>query len=177
MIPSIFFNDPITNWYRIFTYTFLHGGWFHIIGNMLFLYIFGDNVEDLLGHFRYLIFYFLAGVFGVLLQSFFSTHSHIPIIGASGAISGIITAYMLLFPLKNIVTLMFLGFFIMPVRIPAIFYIALWIMGQIFNSLISLPYVGEMGGVAYLVHVGGIAFGFVYIISKKRKLQRDYITR
>ncbi len=174
LIPSLFFSDPLTNWYRPITYVFLHGGFMHIIGNMLFLYIFGDNIEDILGHVRYIFFFFLSGICGGLLQAAFSAHSSIPIIGASGAISGVITAYMILFPLKKILTLIFLGFFILPVKIPAFFYIAVWIIIQFYNGLFSITNIGDKGGVAYLVHVGGILFGFFYILLRKRKLQQRY---
>ncbi len=164
MIPSVFFSNPLKESYRLVTYAFLHGGWFHLIGNMLFLYIFGDNVEDVFGHFRYLIFYFLAAICGVLVQSLFSVNSSIPIVGASGAISGVILSYMLMFPLKRIVTLFFLGFFIVPVRIPAIFYIGIWVISQIINSLFSIV-VPFQGGIAYLVHVGGIVTGYIFTTS------------
>lgn len=171
MIPSVFFSDPLNESYRLITYSFLHGGFYHIIGNMLFLYIFGDNVEDVLGHFRYLLFYLLAAVVGVLTQSIFSMSSEVPIIGASGAISGVIVAYMLLFPLRKIVTLLFLGFFVVPVRIPAFFYIFFWVIHQFLGSFFSLM-VPFPGGIAYLVHLGGIFTGFFFIKFFFRRKRR-----
>ncbi len=171
MIPNVFIINPINEGYRLITYSFIHGGWFHIIGNMLFLYIFGDNVEDVLGHIRYLIFYLLSASLGVLLHVLFFNDSFIPTVGASGAISGVILSYMLMFPLKNIVTLVFLGFFILPVRIPAFFYIGIWVLTQVMESFfnILLP---VQGGVAYLVHLGGIIVGFIFTRSFLRKKRR-----
>lgn len=175
MIPVIFFSDPINESYRLISYSFLHGGLFHIIGNMLFLYIFGDNVEDIFGHFWYLIFYLLTASLGVLPQLLFSSFSDIPIVGASGAISGVILSYMLMFPLRNIVTLVFFGFFIVPVKIPAIFYIGIWIITQISGSFVSILSPIQ-GGVAYLVHLGGIITGFiftkVFLSSKRMRYKR-----
>ncbi|MGC8765152.1 MAG: rhomboid family intramembrane serine protease [Brevinematia bacterium] len=174
MIPAFFFANPVKESYRLITYAFLHGGWFHLISNMLFLYIFGDNVEDVFGHFGYLIFYFLAAAIGVLVQSLFSHNSVIPIIGASGAVSGVILSYMLMFPLKKVVTLFFLGFFIVPVRIPAIFYIGVWVISQVLNSFFSIL-LPVQGGIAYLVHLGGIITGYVFtpfFIKSRRRVRR-----
>ncbi|MCX7821311.1 MAG: rhomboid family intramembrane serine protease [Brevinematales bacterium] len=175
MIPMVFLSDPINEGYRLISYSFLHGGWLHLIGNMLFLYIFGDNVEDVFGHFWYLIFYLLTASLGLVPQLIFSVFSDIPIVGASGAISGVILSYMLMFPLRNIVTLMFFGFFIVPVKIPAIFYIAIWIISQISGSFMSI--IAPMqGGVAYLVHLGGLIIGFiftkVFLYSKSQGYKR-----
>jgi membrane associated rhomboid family serine protease len=175
MIPSIFFNDPSANWYRPVTYLFLHGGYLHIIGNMLFLYIFGNNIEDILGHARYLLFYLAVGICGGLFQAALTMHSIYPIIGASGAISGVLTAYILLFPYNRILTLVFLGFFIMPVRIPAFIYIIIWIGSQFLGLVSSV--VGDNGSnVAYFVHFGGIIAGYLYISMQRRRLLRRYYT-
>jgi membrane associated rhomboid family serine protease len=172
MIPAVFISNPVSEAYRLVTYSFLHGGFYHIIGNMLFLYIFGDNIEDVFGHLKYILFYLVSAVIGVLTQTIFSISSNIPIIGASGAISAVITAYMLIFPMRRVVTLVFLGFFIIPVRIPALFYIALWIVHQISGSFFSLL-LPVMGGIAYLVHLGGIISGYfgtkILIKRKKRR--------
>jgi membrane associated rhomboid family serine protease len=173
LIPRIFFNDPSSNWYRPLTYLFLHGGYFHIIGNMLFLFIFGGNIEDILGHGRYLLFYLMVGVCGGLFQAALTSHSPAPIIGASGAISGVLTAYILLFPYRRILTLVFLGFFIMPVRIPVFIYITIWIAGQFLGLFSSV--LNESGSnVAYFVHFGGIIAGFLYIYVQRRRLLRRY---
>jgi membrane associated rhomboid family serine protease len=170
MVPSLFFTDPITNWYRPFTYMFLHGGWLHLIGNMLFLYIFGDNVEDAVGHLRYILFYLLSGFFGAMLQSFAGMDSSVPLIGASAAISGVITAYMLFFPMRKVLTIFLLGFIPIPVRIPAFLYILVWIGTQVLMIFTGQAGIGR-GGVAYLAHLGGILFGFVFTARVKRTMR------
>ncbi len=175
LIPSLFFNDPAANWFRPVTYLFLHGGFVHIIGNMLFLYIFGGNIEDILGHTRYLFYYLAVGICGGLFQAALTMHTSGPIIGASGAISGVLTAYILLFPYRRILTLVFLGFFIMPVRIPAFVYITIWIGGQ-FLGLVSSVFGDNGNNVAYFVHFGGIISGFLYIYVQRRQLLRKYYT-
>ncbi|MGA2141328.1 MAG: rhomboid family intramembrane serine protease [Brevinematales bacterium] len=175
MIPSIFFHDPSANWFRPITYLFLHGGYLHIIGNMLFLFIFGGNIEDILGHIRFIFFYLAVGACGGLFQAALTMGTSDPIIGASGAISGVLTAYILLFPNRRILTIIFLGFFIMPVRIPAFIYITIWIGGQLLGLASSV--LGRSGSnVAYFVHFGGIIAGFLYISVQRRSLLRKYYT-
>ncbi|URA10773.1 rhomboid family intramembrane serine protease [Thermospira aquatica] len=171
-VASEFWHSPFEHAFTLITYTFLHGGWGHIVGNMLFLYIFGDNVEDRLGHLSYLFFYFLAAIGGALLQGWFLRDSYIPMIGASAAISAIVIAYMFFFPTKNVVTLMFLGFFLVPVRIPAFFYILGWASLQVVYSLLMVGNMSLSGGVAYLAHLGGIVIGILWVIFGPKKTLR-----
>ncbi len=149
----------------LITSQFLHGGFLHIAGNMLFLWIFGNNVEDKLGHFKYLFFYLTCGVLAGLSQGYVSPYSEIPSLGASGAIAGVMGAYILRFPQAQILTLIPLGIFITTVRIPAVFFLGFWFVQQALYSFASLNVqtnVGmESGGVAYWAHAGGFVFGFI----------------
>ncbi len=172
MIPKIFWSNPVANAYRILTSMFMHGGWLHIGGNMLFLWIFGDNVEDAFGHFGYFFFYLLSGVCGALLQSAISPFSPIPMVGASGAISGVIAAYVLFYPTAKVHTLIFLFIFVTTIRIPAFVFIFIWIAEQVLNGVLSLPGMGSHGGTAYFAHIGGIAFGFFAALKQKKKVTR-----
>ena len=140
---------------------FLHGGWAHFLGNMLFLWIFGDNVEDRLGHFRYLVFYLLAGYAATLAHLWASPSSAVPAIGASGAISGVLGAYLFLHPRARIVTLVWFLFFIRLVEIPALVYLPLWFLMQAFSGLASLgaQTADAAGGVAWFAHIGGFVAG------------------
>ncbi|MCX7883307.1 MAG: rhomboid family intramembrane serine protease [Brevinematales bacterium] len=167
-----FWQDPLGHAYRLVTYAFLHGGWLHLLGNMLFLYIFGDNVEDRLGHVSYLVFYLFSAVVGALVQGVFLGNSLLPMVGASAAISGIVIAYMFFFPTKQVVTLLFLGFFLVPVKIPAFFYIFVWAVMQVLNSLLMIGNISFSGGVAYLAHVGGMIVGVLWVlVGPKRSLR------
>ncbi len=154
-------------WLTIFTSMFLHGGWMHIFGNMLYLWIFGDNVEDSIGHFKYLIFYLISGVAAALTQVLVNPTSHIPLIGASGAISGVLGAYFVLYPRARVLTLIpdpfTLGLFLRIVRIPAFFVLGFWFIIQFMYGLASLPYMGRTGGVAFFAHIGGFVFGMIAI--------------
>jgi membrane associated rhomboid family serine protease len=176
MIPSVFWRDPVSNWYRPFSSMFMHGGWGHIIGNMLFLWIMGDNVEDVLGHFRYFLFYMVAGLIGTFVQASISFASPVPMVGASAAISGVIVLFFIFFPKVKVY---FLLFFILPVGIPAFLFIFFWILTQFLNGLGSLPYAvrGDGGGVAYLAHIGGIIYGFFYGLNRGRILKLKWMER
>jgi rhomboid family protein len=143
---------------------FLHGGWAHFLGNMLFLWIFGDNIEDRLGHVRYAIFYLLSGYAATFAHAFASPHSAVPAIGASGAISGVLGAYVFLFPGARIVTLIFLGFFARMVEIPAWVYLPVWFLMQLFSGLASLDTPAEQGGVAWFAHIGGFVAGPILLL-------------
>lgn len=148
----------------LFTSQFLHGGFLHIAGNMLFLWVFGNNIEDQLGHIRYIIFYLICGALAGLTQWFFAMDSDLPSIGASGAIAGVLGAYILRFPRAKILTLLPLGFFFFAVRIPAIFFLGFWFLQQALYGIASLnapANVGMMGGVAYWAHAGGFVFGII----------------
>ncbi len=137
----------------------------HVLGNMWFLWIFGDNVEDRLGHFKYLFFYLACGVLAALTQWYFSESSAIPSLGASGAIAGVMGAYILRFPRTEIATLIPLGFFFPVVRIPAYYFLGFWFIQQAFYGLASLEAptnIGmESGGIAYWAHAGGFVFGAI----------------
>ena len=153
----------------LFTSMFLHGGWMHILGNMLFLYIFGDNVEDQFGHFRYFIFYFMSGLAAAFTQIYFNAGSYGPMIGASGAIAGVIGAYVLMFPKARVTTLIFIIIFIKIIELPAFLFLGLWFVMQIISAVLSLGIGGDAGGVAWWAHIGGFAMGFLAVpVFRKR---------
>ena len=146
---------------------FLHAGWLHIGGNMLFLYIFGDNVEDRLGHFRYLVFYLLCGICAALCHAFFNPASRIPSLGASGAISGVLAAYLFLYPRARILTLVPL-FLFFTTEIPAFVFIVFWFVVQFFSGEASLRMsTPTSGGTAYFAHIGGFLAGIVLLVLLK----------
>ncbi|HMB85373.1 MAG TPA: rhomboid family intramembrane serine protease [Candidatus Dormibacteraeota bacterium] len=152
----------------IFTSMFMHGGLFHIGGNMLYLWIFGNNVEDTLGHGRYLLFYLLSGVAAALAQTAVGPSSMVPMVGASGAVSGVLGAYLLLFPHAHVTTLIILGFFFRLVHIPAMVVLGFWIVLQVLNGLGSF---GSSGGVAFFAHIGGFLFGMglLYVLKPRAR--------
>ena len=145
---------------NLFTSMFLHAGWLHIFGNMLYLYIFGDNVEDRLGHVRYLAFYLLCGVAAGAGHALTQPYSDMPVVGASGAIAGVSGAYFLFFPTARVVTLVFF-FFIQVVEIPAVFFLAIWFIGQVASGVATLGTRASNGGVAVWAHVSGFLAGCV----------------
>jgi membrane associated rhomboid family serine protease len=161
-------------WYTLLTCTFLHGGWLHIGGNMLFLWVFGDNVEDVMGHISFLIFYLLVGVLASVTQVAISPHSTVVTIGASGAISGVLAAYMVLFPKGRIMSLIFLGFIITRVFLPAWINIGYWIVLQLVSGLSSFGIGASSAdtGVAYFAHIGGFVAGLilVWVFRDKKRL-------
>lgn len=144
----------------IFTSMFMHGGWFHVGGNMLYLGIFGNNIEDTLGHVRYLLFYLASGVAAALAQVVVNPSSDVPMVGASGAVSGVLGAYLLLFPHAHVTTLIILGFFFRVVRVPALIVLGFWIVLQVLNGLGSF---GARGGVAFFAHIGGFLAGMALL--------------
>jgi len=156
----------------IFTAMFLHGGLFHVAGNMLYLWIFGDNVEDALGHGRFLVFYVLSGIVAAVGQAVVSPSSSIPMIGASGAISGVLGAYLLQFPYARILTLIMIGFFIRFVYIPAVFVLGFWVVVQFLNGLLTFSVAAghEAGGVAWFAHIGGFlgGMGLLFVLRLHR---------
>jgi len=158
-------NQQLPEWTTLFTSQFLHGGFLHIAGNMLFLWIFGNNVEDRLGHIKFLIFYLSCGALAALTQWFFSQNSSIPSLGASGAIAGVMGAYILRFPRAQVLTLIPLGFFLTTFRLPAFVFLGFWFVQQAFYGLATLPArttTGmESGGIAYWAHAGGFVFGAI----------------
>jgi len=150
---------PIPLYLTFFTAMFIHGGWMHLIGNMLYLWIFGNNIEDVLGRFRFIIFYLVCGTLASMGHIVTDLQSNIPMVGASGAISGILGAYLVLFPFARVKTLIFLGFLITIVRVPAIILLVIWILIQIFSGVIA----GD-GGVAWFAHIGGFVAGMLLIL-------------
>jgi membrane associated rhomboid family serine protease len=156
------FPSPIAT---IFTAMFMHGGLFHVAGNMLYLWIFGDNVEDTLGHGRFLLFYLLSGVAAALAQIAVHPDSRIPMVGASGAVSGVLGAYLLLFPYARVLVLLIFGFFFRIVRWPAIIVLGFWIVVQFLNGLITVSVAagGAAGGTAWFAHIGGFLAGIVLL--------------
>lgn len=143
---------------------FMHGGIFHLAFNMLYLWIFGNNIEDFLGHAWFVVFYLLSGLGASLTHILFNPNSQVPMIGASGAIAGVLGAYLILFPQAHILTLVFLFFFVRIIAIPAAFVLGLWILLQVLN-------VGAGGGVAWFAHIGGFLVGIalIKIFTKRRK--------
>ncbi len=163
-------------WFTLLTSTFLHGGWLHLGGNMLFLWVFGDNVEDVMGHVGYLIFYLLTGVAASATQVYLDTSSEIPLVGASGAISGVLGAYIVLFPHGRIITLLFIGFFVTTFMLPAWAMIGYWIVLQFIQGFASLSVrTMETGGVAFFAHVGGFIAGvaLVWLFRDQDRLEHQ----
>ena len=155
-VPARFSEDPGANAVTLFSAMFMHGGWLHLFGNMLFLWIFGDNVEDRFGHLKFLIFYLLAGVAATFSQYAVSPESSVPNVGASGAIAGVLGAYILMFPQSRVNVL--LGRQI--VAMPAFVVLGLWIVLQLVSGVGTIAYTDEStGGVAYMAHIGGFISG------------------
>jgi len=154
----------------ILTSMFLHGGWLHLIGNMWYLWIFGDNVEDRLGHVRFLIFYLAAGTVAALLHYATDAMSQAPTVGASGAIAGVLGAYIVAFPRARIITLVPIFIFFQIMALPAAVVLGLWFVIQFFSGALSLGF-GTSGGVAWWAHIGGFAFGIVtmWIVNLGRR--------
>lgn len=177
IIPVRFLAYPETEWVTIFTSMFLHGGWSHIIGNMVYLWIFGDNVEDRLGHFRYLIFYLTVGCAAAITQIYLNPVSRIPMIGASGAIAGVLGAYFVLYPRAKVLALVPIWVFLRLVEVPAVFFLGFWFVMQYLQGLGSITQrsvYGDVGGVAWWAHAGGFIAGIVFVIlfGKARKSRR-----
>jgi membrane associated rhomboid family serine protease len=170
LVPAVF------AWDRVVTSMFLHGGWAHIGGNMLYLWIFGDNVEDRLGHVRYLIFYLLCGAVAALAQTYIRSESLVPMIGASGAISGVLGAYIVLFPHSRVLTIVPIIFFIQLLEVPAVVLLGLWFLMQLVSGVGSLGERADVGGVAFWAHVGGFAAGLVlhrlFLLPRARSPRR-----
>ncbi len=160
LVPAHLIHSPVSNYPNIFSSMFLHSGFMHLAGNMLYLWIFGNNIEDALGKFKFILFYLACGVlaaFGHIATDF---NSQIPMVGASGAISGILGAYLVLYPFAKIKTLVFLGIFIAFIRIPAIILLGIWMGLQIWSGMAISA---EGGGVAWFAHIGGFLAGMILI--------------
>ena len=173
LVPSAFLgntfqNGPIAPLFTVFTSMFMHGGLMHLGGNMLYLWIFGDNIEGALGHVRFLFFYLICGIAAALAQVFVDPTSNIPMIGASGAVSGVLGAYLIFYPRARVRTLVFLGIFITFLRLPAVFLLGVWIIGQIISAMLSSP---GSPGVAWFAHLGGFGCGLILgPLMKKRDM-------
>jgi membrane associated rhomboid family serine protease len=153
-------------WATILTSMFMHGGFVHIGGNMLYLWIFGDNVEDSMGHVRFAVFYLVCGIIAALTQTFIAPASEVPVIGASGAIAGVLGAYIVLCPRANVRTLIFLGIIFWIVRIPAVYVLGFWFLLQFLNAAGSTA--GD-GGVAVWAHIGGFVVGVVLVLAMRKR--------
>lgn len=164
-IPSRFLANPQGNFVTIFTSMFLHGGWLHLGGNMLFLWIFGDNVEDAFGYGKYLIFYLLCGVAAVFAQLAFSVGSSVPMLGASGAIAGVLGSYLLLFPQQQVQVMVGRSV----TQVSALLVIGGWIILQLLSGVAAITTSAQTGGVAYFAHIGGFLAGLLltYIFTGK----------
>ena len=174
-VPARFAADPGTQFLTVFSSMFMHAGWIHLGGNMLYLFIFGDNVEDRLGHLRYLVFYLLCGIAASFAQYMVSIGSDVPNLGASGAIAGVLGAYILMFPGERVRVL--LGYAV--VQMSAIIVIGFWILLQVISSLTSFTassQTGSGGGVAYMAHVGGFITGIVLTFLFGARTDRRYLS-
>jgi rhomboid family protein len=175
------FTHHLTWWQGVFTSMFMHASWVHILGNMLFLWIFGNNVEDALGRFRFLLWYLAAGVAAAALQTFVTLHfgttedASVPNIGASGAIAGVLGAYFVLLPRARVLTAIFFGLIFLR-EIPAVWFLGIWIGFQALTGSLGLTHPDQTGGVAVFAHIGGFAFGLltVRLVAKRRPLQPTY---
>jgi len=163
LVPAAF------SWVTVVTSMFLHGGFMHVAGNMLYLWIFGDNVEDRMGHGRFLVFYLLCGVAAALAQTITQPDSVIPMVGASGAIAGVMGAYFVLYPKSRIVTLIPLFFFFQVIEVPAILFLGIWFIMQFISGLGSIVTVaGNTGGIAVWAHVAGFVAGISGVVVFRR---------
>jgi len=167
LVPTQLLNSPFTAYPTVYTSMFLHAGIWHLGGNMLYLWIFGNNIEDVLGKFRFVLFYFVCGTLAAFGHIATDLDSNIPMVGASGAISGILGAYLILFPFAKIRTFIFLGFFWTIARIPAILLLLFWVGLQIWSSASS-----EAGGIAWFAHIGGFVAGVLLILPFKNFAKR-----
>jgi membrane associated rhomboid family serine protease len=171
VIPQELTINWSREWTTLFTSQFLHGGWWHLISNMVYLWVFGNNIEDRLGHFKYLLFYLICGAIAALCQWFIGMYSTIPSLGASGAISGVLGAYLIWFPQARITTLVFLGFFVTTINIPALVIIGIFFVQNLISGFASLQAAAKMsvetGGVAYWAHLGGFIVGSIFALGNR----------
>lgn len=174
VIPHELFNlgdigppTPIPAPLTLFSAMFIHGGWLHLLGNMLYLWVFGDNVEDRLGHGRYLVFYLSGGIIAAVVHAFIFAESPVPCVGASGAIASVLAAYLVFYPKARISTLFIIFIFIRIVRVPAVVLLGLWIALQVASGITELS--DKAGGVAWFAHIGGFAAGLVLSFMMRPK--------
>ncbi len=162
LVPTQLFGRPQSEWVTVLTSMFLHGGWWHILSNMWVLLIFGDNVEERMGGGRYLLFYLLSGVAAGLLQSFVLPTSAEPMIGASGAIAGVLGAYLVLFPHARVASLVPILFIFTVIQVPATLFLLVWFVSQLFSGWLTISGAGG-SGVAWWAHIGGFVFGILTV--------------
>lgn len=167
-VAERFFASPVEEALTPFTSMFLHGGFIHFAGNMLFLFVFGDNVEDALGHLRYVFFYLFAGLVAALAQGFLMRDPSVPLVGASGAISAVIGGYIVLYPAARVLALIPVGFFLMSARLPAYLFLGIWALLQFLSGWLTIT--GTAGtNVGYFAHIGGFLFGLVFTLLGREK--------
>lgn len=175
--PWLLLDNPLPLM-TLFTHMFLHGGWLHLISNMWILYIFGDNIEDRMGSFRYLLFYLLGGLVSGFLQALISPASRVPAIGASGAIAAVLGAYFVLYPNGRVITLVPMFFFPWFVEIPSVVYLGFWFISQLFSGVASLGLpASSVGGVAWWAHIGGFVYGVFFHRFFVRRVRLSYYDR
>lgn len=178
LIPAQLSLAHPSTWIPLLTAVFLHGGWFHLISNMWVLFIFGDNIEDRMGHSRYLGFYLLGGIFANLLQAIILPKSLVPAIGASGAIAAVLGGYFLLYPRARIVTVILIFLFPWVMEISAFIFLGFWFVSQLYSGVLSLsmPAGASVGGIAWWAHVGGFIFGMVtvYIFANRPPPEQNF---
>jgi membrane associated rhomboid family serine protease len=187
IVPALVANWPRTDLPLLallipfVTSIFLHGGWFHVIGNMWYLWIFGDNIEDRLGHFTFLIFYLLCGIGAGVVHTILNINSAIPSVGASGAIAGVLGAYIVSYPFARVLTLVPIFVFVQIIEIPALIVLGFWFVAQFFNGTAALAYsaAADTGGVAWWAHVGGFVIGMfvINLFPRKDRRRYEYYTR
>jgi membrane associated rhomboid family serine protease len=176
LVPARLISDPANTWNTIYSSMFLHGGWFHIINNMWVLFIFGDNVEARMGSLKYLIFYLLSGTAAGLLQTYILPASQVPMIGASGAVAGVLGAYLVLHPRSRVASLVPIFFIFTVIEIPAFIYLFFWFVSQLYSGWLSFQGVGG-SGIAWWAHIGGFLFGLFMsflFAGRRRATYRSY---
>jgi membrane associated rhomboid family serine protease len=157
----------------LITSMFLHGSWMHVIGNMWWLWIFGDNVEDRMGHGRFLVFYLLCGIVAALGQVYMNPHSTLPMVGASGAIAGVLGAYLVLYPHSRVLTLVPIFFFVEIIELPAVLLLGIWFVMQLFSAGAVAATASDQGGVAFMAHAAGFAVGALGVLVFRKKQTPD----
>lgn len=176
LIPVRLMSDPTNTWNTIYSSMFLHGGWFHIINNMWVLFIFGDNVEARMGSLKYLIFYLLCGTAAGLLQTYVLPSSQVPMIGASGAVAGVLGAYLVFYPRSRVASLVPIFFIFTIIEIPAFIYLIFWFLSQLYSGWLSFQGIGG-SGIAWWAHIGGFVFGLFmsfFFANRRRTYYRNY---
>ncbi len=174
LVPTQFLSAPQETWQTIFTSMFLHGGWFHLLSNIWVLYIFGDNIEDRVGAGPYLLFYLLSGAAAALLQIFITQDSSVPMIGASGAIAGVLGAYLISYPGARIASLVPILFIFTVVDVPAVIFLIFWFVSQLYSGLFAIQG-GSASGIAWWAHIGGFIFGLIMVsFFGRRTAYRSY---